>query len=197
MSEFSDLTQVLEHGQYEYGKFTDYKQSVQLIDYGKLFSISRQAIINDDLSAFSAIPRALAGAAARLEADKVFEILTSNPTMPDAKALFHADHTNYVTAGAAPSVATISSARSAMAKQKGLQGESFLGIRPGFLIVPMALEDTALVLASSEYDPAGSSLNQTNPVQNTFRVIADPSPSLTFPGSKSTFLGEIRWFLWS
>ena len=40
-------------------------ESIQLATYGKMFSITRQAIINDDLTAFTDIPRKMGRAAAR------------------------------------------------------------------------------------------------------------------------------------
>ena len=57
-------------------------------------SRSRQAIINDDLNAFTDIPRKMGRAAARTVGDLVFKIITDNVTMSDGTALFHADHNN-------------------------------------------------------------------------------------------------------
>ena len=61
-----------------------------------------------------------------------------------------------------------------MAKQTGLGGDAYLGIRPAYLVVPMALEDSARVLAVSETDPAGATVNVANPVRGTFEVVSDP-----------------------
>jgi hypothetical protein len=61
-------------------------------DLGKIFSLTRQAIINDDLDAFTKIPNAWAVLAIRTIGDLVYAILTGNPRMSDGIALFHADH---------------------------------------------------------------------------------------------------------
>ena len=47
--------------------------------YGELFSITRQAIINDDLNMLTDVPMKLGRAAKSTIADLVYAILTSNP----------------------------------------------------------------------------------------------------------------------
>ncbi|HDY6498146.1 TPA: Clp protease ClpP, partial [Pseudomonas aeruginosa] len=71
-----------------------------LATYGELFSITRQAIINDDLQMLSDIPFKLGQAAKATIGDLVYAVLTGNPAMSDGKALFHADHSNLLTGAA-------------------------------------------------------------------------------------------------
>ena len=142
-----------------------------LATYGKLFSISRQAIINDDLSAFTKVPMMMGRAAMRTVGDLVYAILTGNPTMSDNVALFHNTHKNLLTA-AALSVARIDAAKTAMRTQK--DGKATLDIRPGFLLTPVALESTAKALLAAEYDPAQAEARVPNPVRGLVEVIADP-----------------------
>lgn len=175
MSLFSDLTLVRESGQFEYGDMSDIKESITLATYGKLFGISRQAIANDDLSALGDVPMKMGRAAARKIGDLAYAVLTTNPTMAqDATALFDAaTHANYVTAGAAPSVATIEAGRTAMALQTDPSGQT-LGIRPAYLIVPEALRSTANVLVAAQYDPAGTAGTLTpNTVRGTVQAVSD------------------------
>jgi hypothetical protein len=136
-----------------------------------LFSITRQAIINDDLTAFTDIPRKMGRAAARTVGDLVFSILTSNPTMSDGVALFHASHNNLAGSGAAITAASVGAGRTAMRTQK--DGKATLNIRPSFLLVPAALEDTAQVLMTSETDPSKTNSRVPNPVRNAAEVIVD------------------------
>jgi len=176
MSTFGDLDVIYENGEYKYGTFSDLKEVLTLATYGKMFNISRQAIINDDLDAFSRIPRSMGRAASRKVGDLAYATLTGNPTMnQDATALFHANHSNYVAggSGAAPSVSTIEAARTAMALQTDPAG-NVLNISPAYLLVPKALEGTAKVLASAEYDPAGTAGTLTpNTISGTFTVVSD------------------------
>jgi hypothetical protein len=174
LSLFSDLDEVKESGQYQYGDMSDLKESIQLATYGKLFGISRQALANDDLNALGDIPRAMGMAAAYKIGDIVYSVLTTNAAMAqDSTELFHANHSNLVTAGAAPSVATLNAARVAMATQTDPAGKT-LGIRAAHLIVPIALQTTAETLIAATYDPAGTAGTLTpNPFQNSVDVIAD------------------------
>ena len=177
LSEFSNVEIVYENGEYKYGTYGDYKQTLQLVTYGKLFNISRQAIINDDTASFTAVPMGMAMAAMRAEADAAYAVLTGNPTMPDGNALFDAsNHSNYVGSGsgATPSVTTIEAARVAMGLQTGLADTAYLNIEPAFLIVPLELAGTGRILRAAEFDPAAATLNYPNSVRDTFKVVADP-----------------------
>ncbi len=156
LSEAPNLDVVYEGGEYKYGSFGESKESYQLLTYGKLFSITRQALINDDLSAFTRLPAAFGQSAVRKESDLVYAILTANPNMSDGVALFHANHSNLAGTGAALSVTTLGAARAAMRLQTGTQGIQALNITPTYLIVPAALETTAEQLIASLVDPAKS-----------------------------------------
>ncbi|HSH43673.1 MAG TPA: hypothetical protein VK973_16250 [Arenicellales bacterium] len=151
LSEAPGLLEVKERGEFLDGGLTDAAESIQLKTYGRIISLSRQMLVNDDLGELTMVPQAMGMAARRTESDIVYTLLTSNPTMRDSKALFHADHNNYVASGsgAAPSVASLGAARAAMKLQKGLQGESFLNIEPRYLIVPVELETAAFALMAS------------------------------------------------
>src|SRR5690606_39639243 len=93
---------------------------------------------------------------AQLESDVVWGIVTSNPAMADGTALFHANHRNLASTGAALDVTSVGAARAAMAKQTGLDKKTVLNIRPAFLIVPAALELKAQQLVAQNLVPAPS-----------------------------------------
>ncbi len=167
------LRKVAEGGEYKHTTIGERGEQIQLATYGELFSITRQAIINDDLEAFTRIPRTLGRAAARTVGDLVFSILTDNPNMSDGKAVFHADHKNLAGSGTAITAANVSKARAAMRKQK--DGEATLNIRPSFLLTPVEKVDTAAVLMASEADPdqANSRVRNLATVNGALEVIAD------------------------
>jgi hypothetical protein len=150
-SEASDLDEVPEHGEYKYGKMTEAQEQYSIVTYGKIFAITRQAIINDDLGALTRIPAAHGEAAARKVGDVVYAVLTANAAMGDSIALFHASHANFIDngSGAAPGTATIGAGILAMGIQKDLQGLRRLNIRPEFLLAPKALEGATEVFLTS------------------------------------------------
>jgi len=171
ISEASDLEEVPEHGEYKYGKRTEAQESYSIATYGKLFSISRQAIINDDLGALTNIPASHGEAAARKVGDVAYAVLTANAAMGDGLALFVAGHSNFVAAGsgAIPSVATIAAGILAMGTQKDLQGLRRLNIRPENFIAPKALEGAAEVFFRAEkWDDTLRSATTPNPYAGTY-----------------------------
>lgn len=149
-----ELLQTNEHGEFKYGTMTDGAETYKVITYGRIVSLTRQAIINDDLRAFDRLVSAFGNSSRRLENRLVYAQLTANAALADGTALFHADHANLGTgAGSALALAGLTAARTAMRKQTGLQGEP-LNIAPAYLIVPAALEQTAYQLTSANYVPA-------------------------------------------
>jgi len=176
LSLFDSLDEVKEGAEYTYGTYGDKHEPIVLATYGKLFSITRQALINDDLGALSRIPAGMGRAAARQVGNLVYAVLTSNPEMTeDGVALFDAAHNNLNPGGAgAPAVASVDAMRVAMALQKDPSGNATLGIRPMWMLVPVELETSAQTLREAIYDPAATAGTLTpNAVQNTFQVISE------------------------
>ncbi|MCO1336419.1 Clp protease ClpP [Microbulbifer sp. OS29] len=169
---FPSLRQVAPGAEFKYVSIGERAETAALATYGELFSINRQAIINDDLGAFTRIPQKMGLAAVRTVGDLVFSILLNNPKMADGKALFHADHGNLATKSDI-NTASIDAARVLMGKQK--DGEAFLNIRPKFLLCDIADEGAAKVALESEFEVGASSKNNTTPnsVRNIASVISD------------------------
>lgn len=170
---FPALAKVEEGAEYKHATMGDRAESIQLATYGRLFGISRQAIINDDVGAFSRIPQKMGRAAKRTVGNLVYAVLTSNPNMSDGIALFHGDHKNLL-AAAGITAASVGAAKAAMALQKDTDGHAAggLNIRPKFLLVPVELEDDAAVLMASEFDPSKTQ-RVPNPARNTATVISE------------------------
>ncbi|MCP4623157.1 MAG: hypothetical protein GY850_06455 [bacterium] len=166
LSEAENLTEIPEHGEYTYAKFAESKEVFQIAKHGKLFAITREALVNDDLSAFTRVPQAFAASAKRGLNEAVYAALIANAAMADGNALFSAAHSNYVAsgAGAAPGEDTLTAGRVAMRTQTGLNG-ALINTAPQFLIVPAALETTADKLLNSLADLAD---NKSSGVVNPF-----------------------------
>lgn len=176
MSGFTGLAEVAEDGEISYGKFTDRKETIKLVQYAKKYRISRQLIINDDLGGLSNIPRAMGRAANRKIGDVVYAVLNGvGPTLTqDSIALWDTStHKNYVAAATAPTVATLTTAMTAMAKQTDPNTGAALNVRARYLVVPVALEATARVLMASADDPAGATIRTPNPYAGRFEVVSD------------------------
>jgi ATP-dependent protease ClpP protease subunit len=173
MGLFPALDKVEEGAEYTYATIGDSGVTVQVATYGKLFAITRQAIVNDDLGFFDRVPRRMGRAAKRTIGNLVYAILNGNPTMQDGVALFHATHGNLAGTAAVPSVVSIGAMQAGMAVQKDDAGiGTGGGTRAKFLLLPPALEMTANIVITSETIP-GDAGQVKNPIRGTVTPISD------------------------
>ena len=178
MGEFNSLRQVREGAEYKYITLGERGEQIALATYGELFSITRQAIINDDLMALTDIPRKMGMAAKATIGDLVYALLVANPALKtDNKAIFHADHKNLLTsASSALSVDALDAGRTKMRTQKtdGATGRT-LNIRPAYVLTPICLESKANQLIRSASVPgADANSGIDNPIRNFAEVIGEP-----------------------
>lgn len=169
LSGFSDLEKVNEHGEYKRGRFSEGAESYRISTFGKVFGMSRQMIVNDDLGAFADVSRELGQSAARLENDILAQLVTSNPKMSDGKGIFHADHNNLAAAGTALDEASLSAARLTMGRQTGLAGE-LIDVVPAFLVVGLELQTQAEKLLAA-IQPTNTA--NVNPFAGKLQLIVD------------------------
>lgn len=156
-----DLLQTNEHGEFKYGSMTAGAETYNVVTYGRIVSVSRQALVNDDLRGFDRLVGAFGASARRLENRLVYSQLTANGNMADGGALFNATavstaggHANLSSGGgSALQASSLASARTAMRVQKGMQSEE-LNLAPAYLIGPASLEQTMYQLTSPNYTPA-------------------------------------------
>jgi phage major head subunit gpT-like protein len=175
LGEMDDLDEIGENDEYKYGNREDGKEQFQIATYGKLFSISRQTIINDDLGALTDIPRAHGEAWARKVGDIVYAVLIANAAMGDGIALFHADHGNIGTTGVINET-TMAEAIKLMKMQKDISGKRRLNIRPQYLLAPVAQEGSAEVFfGSNQFAGSDTAATRTNPYAGSkYQRIYDP-----------------------
>ncbi len=131
-----DLEKVNEHGEYKEGAVKDTGEKYAISTFGKIISITRKTIINDDIDALARVPMLLGERAGELENKLVYDLLTSNPTMSDNKALFHNDHGNLGTAKL--SAAGLAEGRKKLRTLKFLKQRT--PVTPQTLLIPAELE---------------------------------------------------------
>lgn len=150
--------------------------SISLGTFGEMINLTRQMIINDDLDAFSNLPRSLARAAARTVEAKAYATLAANPVMNDGYALFSAEHGNLVGSGSggAITVARIEALALLMANQKDPNNVDFLDLRPDVLLCGIGQRGQARLVNESKYDPdVTSKFQMTNIVAGLFNDVID------------------------
>ena len=173
LSEAGNLELVPEGGQFQQDFLGEASARTKVATYGKLFSLTRQAIINDDLGLFSKIATKYGSAAKRLVNKMVYAQLTGNVKMQDNVALFDSKHGNVAATGEALSVKAIAKAITAMRRQKGITGDATLNITPKYLVVPPELEMTAYQIVNSTAAVDGVNSGVVNPYKGRFVVVAD------------------------
>ncbi len=195
---FSDLLPVAENGEYLDGTMGDaQRETIQAIRKGRILNVSREMLINDDMSVFTDVATYLGQAAARAPDKDLIALLASNgPTMSDGNPLFHASHGNIAGTAATPTIDAFEAARVLMAEQTDPSGNDFLDIRPAIWLGPMSIGGQARSTNAAEYNDE-SQKNQRRPnvsrglvrdIVDTARLsgttawylIADPAVAPTF-----------------
>ncbi|WP_323716239.1 phage major capsid protein [Paracoccus aminovorans] len=168
-----ELGKVQENGEFTAGVINDAGEAFAVETYGKIFALTRQALVNDDLGSFEQSSRMFGQGAALTEARLFAGLLEMNagagPTLSDGRTLFHADHGNRAASGGVLSIVTLSAARVAMRRQKGLSGEA-IQVQPALLVVPPELETTAQQLVA---EITAASVDEVNPFTDTLGVLVD------------------------
>jgi phage major head subunit gpT-like protein len=177
------LDDITESGEFKNKSIPDaVKESITAGTVGNILSLSRQAIINDDMGVFTRLSTQL-GRAAGLSIERdVYALLALNaglgPAMGDGQTLFHSTHEN-LGAGSELSVAGLDENRVVMASQTDPEGNEYLDLRPAVLLVPVGLGGQARVINEAQYDvdAFGASLANgymvPNKVRGLFTTIVD------------------------
>jgi hypothetical protein len=191
LSEAPKLEKVNEHGEIKRGTRAESKEGYKVSTFAKIFGLTREAIINDDLGAFADAATAFGQAAAQTEADEIVALFTDNSgngvTLDDGDQLYTTGRGNKAGSGAAPDVTTLGAARKALRDMKGLDGVTPLNIVPRYLVTGSALETAVeqlltTTLYATEVDNAnpfnqGKIIGLVEPrfTGNAWRLFADPA----------------------
>ena len=185
LGDFGHLPQVGEGEEYTYGTIGDEGASVALATYGQLFTITRQAILNDDMHLLTKIPEKMGQAARATIAKLVFALLTGNAIAQDGKKLFDASHKNSFD-NAALDVTNIDKAIQMMNGFVNARGEP-LAIEPEFMLLPTSLYTRAKqVLGSASVEGVDANSGIINPIRDV--VPALKSARLQVADPKSWYL---------
>lgn len=166
------LEKMTETGEFKNKSFKESGVNTQLDTYGVSFSITRKALINDDLGAFNEMVALFGESSKRMINQMCYSLLTGNNTKINNVALFDKSKHNNLGTGEL-NIKSLAAAKAAMAKQKDISGKAFINVQPGFLIVPSELEVEATQLVGSSVDPTKYN-NTPNPFFNRLTVISDP-----------------------
>ena len=135
----------------------------QVDTYGRQFSMSRQAFINDDVGFITEVPGLYAASAKRTINKQVYKILVDNPAIFDGVPLFDAAHNNLISAGSKPSNQAIQDIMMKMLLQTDPFGESIM-VQPAFIIVPVGYKFLMTTILASPTINTSDNTQAVNPL---------------------------------
>jgi len=155
------LKRIAKGGELKHGSVEEWTVDYAIDTFGKMLSIDRRDIINDDLSLFSDTAASLGRAAMRKISDLVYEVLLANEG-----GFFSAGNNNYIDgAASALGIDSLSNMITLLRTQRDAEGND-LDLKPAVLLVGPELETTSRALLESEFiqaqvdGPTGNSLRR-------------------------------------
>jgi len=159
-----DFEEVPEGGELKHDRPVDKKLPTRkLKTYGKQFTLTRQAFINDDIGLVTSIPARHAAAARRTINRQCYEILMKNPKIYDDKALFSADHKNLLKTGTGITKEAVQAMIMAISTQKD-QFDQAVTIRPAMLVLPVGMGFDLFTLFNSPTIQTTDNTQAVNPL---------------------------------
>lgn len=189
-----EFLEVPEGGELKHDVFGDEKLPTRkLKTYGRQFTLTRQAFINDDIDLVTRIPAKYAASARRTINRKCYEILTKNPAIYDGTALFSDAHGNLVKTGTGITQASMQAMIMALQSQTNQFGEAII-IRPATIIVPVGMAFEIYTLFNSPTIHTEGNTQAVNPLYryaNMIQVIEEPTINVLCGG----FGNVMPWYL--
>lgn len=190
-----ELLLVPEGGELKHDVPTDERQGGrELHTYGRQFTMTREAFINDDIGFLTSLPARYALSTKLTLNRQVYQVLAGNPTLEDGHALFGSEHGNLATAGAL-NLANLVAAMEAMTTQRNARGQ-VIQVRPQYLIVPTGMGAYARMLLGSPtikttaLSSSATEMQAANPVYEALQVVEDPELLAQLGAG-----GKYAWFL--
>jgi len=177
-------------GEIKHGSLSESSFTFKLATFAKMYNLTRQAIVNDDVGSFAQVPNTLARGAGMALESAWATLLLSNPA-----SFFVGGHGNYLSSGSSVlSRTSLGAALTALRAQTDASGLPIM-VQPKFLLVPPELEITARELMQSTTTAVTGTTDARMPSGNAFFGLAEVivSPFL----SNASFVGATatQWYL--
>ena len=189
-----EFLEVPENGELKHDVFTDAKLPTRkLRTYGRQFTLSRKAFIDDDISLVTSIPSRYAASARKTQNKQVYEALVGNPTIYDGLQLFGGKHKNLLAEGTGITQEAMQTMIMALANQQDQFGQAII-INPATLIVPSGMKFDMYTLFNSPTINTTANTQAVNPLyqyRESIEVVEDPTINALCGG----FGKKMPWFL--
>ena len=189
-----EFLEVPEGGELKHDVFKDTKRPTRkLKNYGRQFTLTRQAFINDDINLITGVPSRYAASARKTINKQVYEILVNNPAVYDGTVLFSGVHKNLMNSGTGITQAAMQAMILALQNQTNEFDEAII-IRPETIVVPSGMAFDIYTLFNSPTIHTDGNTQAVNPLYryaNQIHVVEDPTINVLCGGFGNT----MPWFL--
>lgn len=175
LSQAPKLEKVGEGAEITHGSVAETKESFRVETFARIFSLSRQAIVNDDLDAFSDFLSAFGRAAAQSVTDQLVSLFLANSgdgaDLEDGDPMFATTRGNKAGSGGNIDTTTLAAARLALRTIKDIDGVTPLAMTPSYLLVGPASETEAEIALTTI---AANSTEGVNPFGGKLQILVEP-----------------------
>ncbi len=173
-----EFLEVPENGELKHDVFRDDKLPTRkLKTYGRQFTLSRKAFIDDDISLVTSLPARYAASARKTINKQVYQILVQNPAVYDGVALFSSQHKNLLKTGTGVTQEAMQTMIMALANQRDQFGEAII-INPSSIVVPSGMQFDMYTLFYSPTIHTTDNTQAVNPLyqyREQLEVVEDPT----------------------
>lgn len=181
---FDLFEEVPESGELKHGTTEDFKRPTrQLKTFGRQFTLSRKAFIDDDIGLVTSMPKRWAKAKERTVEQQVFYALLSNPIIYDGKPLFCKEHNNVMKTAAAISGNSVKGMIIKIGDAVNDEGKPII-VKPSGMIVPLgcAFDFQAIFLSQTINTPENT--QAANPLYH-YPIKIVETPYINYAGGKT------------
>lgn len=173
-----ELLEVPEGGELKHDVWKDEKRPTRkLKTYGRQFTMSRQAFINDDVGLITRMPAKYAASARKTQNKQCYQALIGTNAIYDGKPLFGKDHKNLLAKGTGITREAVQGMIMALTNQKD-EFDGVCLIRPAALIVPSGYKFDMYTMFYSPTINTADNTQAVNPLyqyRESIEVIEDPT----------------------
>lgn len=173
-----EFLEVPEGGELKHDVFRDDKLPTRkLRTYGRQFTLTRQAFINDDIDLVTKLPARYAASSKKTINKQCYQILVNNPVVYDGVALFSSGHKNLLATGTGITKEAMQGMILALQNQMDQFGEACI-IRPATIVVPAGYAFDMYTLFFSPTINTSANTQAVNPLyqyRDQIEVVEDPT----------------------
>lgn len=173
-----EFLEVPENGELKHDTFRDdHLPTRKLRTYGRQFTLSRKAFIDDDIGVVTSLPARYAASARKTINKQVYQILVANPAIYDGVQLFSSAHKNLLKIGTGVTQEAMQTMIMALANQHDQFDEAII-INPAKIVVPSGMRFDMYTLFYSPTIHTSENTQAVNPLyqyRDQLEVVEDPT----------------------